>query len=213
MDQTFFLTVAFVCVTIGYISGILVSGQRRDQGEQDASAEDSSSQIPDDAIHIWRDPQKKQLILQMGKRTFHSGEGLPAAERKYMAQLVVYLQKWLGIPASRVSVPAERTAPSSQSESAPSSPRVDPVKGLASTLQPDTPEPPPESIVAQIDAILQVKLENTPLQDIGIRLMETPDGGMVVIVGLEQYQDVDSIPDESIKTIIRAAVSEWEQSQ
>jgi hypothetical protein len=69
---------------------------------------------------------------------------------------------------------------------------------------------PDKSIVAQIDEILQTRLENTPLADQGIRLIEGPDQGMVIEVGLSRYTDIDAVPDSEVRRLIRQAVNEWE---
>jgi len=41
--------------------------------------------------------------------------------------------------------------------------------------------------------------------------MELPKKGLVVMVGLEQYEGVDAVPDEQIRAIIRSAVKAWEE--
>jgi hypothetical protein len=66
------------------------------------------------------------------------------------------------------------------------------------------------SIVGQIDTVLQKRLMTTPLAKSGIRLQESIQGGVEVYVGLEKYNTVDDVPDETIKTEIRAAIAEWE---
>jgi len=142
-------------------------------------------------------------VLQIGKRVFQSGEALPPTESKYMAGLLAYLQKWLGIPA-----PAPQASPQvSQPAQTPATPQVS-----ASSFTPEAPAVE-KSIVAQVDDILQEKLFNSPLRDKGVRLMESLDGSMRVLIGLDQYEDIDSIPDENIQAAIRAAVHEWEQRQ
>jgi hypothetical protein len=84
---------------------------------------------------------------------------------------------------------------------------------LARALQSEvrSPQPPPMSIAAQIDEILQEKLETSPLNSKAIRLLELPGKGMVVMVGLDQYEGVDAVPDEEIQNLIRSAVAEWER--
>jgi hypothetical protein len=44
----------------------------------------------------------------------------------------------------------------------------------------------------------------------GVRLLELPNKGMVVMVGLEQYSGVDEVPDDEIRSMIKLAVAEWE---
>lgn len=66
------------------------------------------------------------------------------------------------------------------------------------------------SIVQQIDTVLQKKLVGTPLEDTGIRLQDSPQGEVEVYVGLQKYESIDEVADEKIRSMIRAAISEWE---
>jgi hypothetical protein len=72
-------------------------------------------------------------------------------------------------------------------------------------------EPAPLSIAAQVDEILQRRLEESPLKDRGIRLMELPGKGMVVMVGLRQYNSVGEVEQAEIKALIQSCVAEWER--
>jgi hypothetical protein len=67
------------------------------------------------------------------------------------------------------------------------------------------------SIVQQIDTVLQERMINTALAKRGIRLQESIQGGAEVYVGLQKFDSVDDVPDEVIKTAIRAAIAEWEK--
>jgi len=40
--------------------------------------------------------------------------------------------------------------------------------------------------------------------------MELPGKGMVVMIGLDQYDSVNDVPDSEIQAVLRAAVKEWE---
>jgi hypothetical protein len=66
-------------------------------------------------------------------------------------------------------------------------------------------------MVTQVDAILQEKLHRAGMKKWAIRLTEFPQRGMVVMVGLEQYNSIDEVPYERVRSIIRESVSEWEQ--
>ena len=201
-DGILILIIAIISVTIGYLAGSLLSGGR-DRQEEKEPAERTPPQFPPDALHIWHDNQLKQLVLQIGKSVFHSGEPLPPTESKYLTGLLAYFQKWLGMPA-----PAQASPQVSQPAQPPPSPQV-----RVSPIVADTPEIPTaeKSIVAQVDDILQENLSNSPLREKGIRLMENTDGSMRILIGLDQYDDIDSIPDETIQSAIRAAVHDWEQ--
>jgi hypothetical protein len=110
-------------------------------------------------------------------------------------------------------VPLSGTPLADLSTPPPSRPSLNTVDVLARALQPDlhVPEPPPRSITAQIDDILQEKLQDSPFASSLIRLVELPSKGVVVMVGKDQYEGVDAVPDEDIRQLIRSAVAEWER--
>ncbi len=66
------------------------------------------------------------------------------------------------------------------------------------------------SIAAQVDEILQELLTGTPLETRGIRLMELPGQGMVVMVGLEKFAAVDEVPYDDVRKVLKVAVARWE---
>jgi hypothetical protein len=86
---------------------------------------------------------------------------------------------------------------------------------LQSLIQTKKPDPEKNitslSIVQQIDMVLQERLLNSPLAKQGIRLQESIQGGVEVYVGLNKFDTVDDVPDQQIKTVIRAAIAEWEK--
>lgn len=71
-------------------------------------------------------------------------------------------------------------------------------------------EAAPTTMVGQIDAILQAHLSSLPLENRVIRLIESPEGGVVVMVGLTKYNGVGEVSDPQIQAMIRAAIAEWE---
>jgi hypothetical protein len=88
---------------------------------------------------------------------------------------------------------------------------VQPPAARPSTIaKEDRPAAPANSIVSQIDAILQDRLEGTPLAERGIFLAQSPEGGVIVYVGLTRYNAIDDVPDPEIKSAIRGAIAEWE---
>ena len=90
---------------------------------------------------------------------------------------------------------------------------LNPVNIFTKAMQSDvkTPATHPESMVTQVDSILQEKLDLAGMQELAIRLAESPRRGMVVMVGLEQYRGIEEVPYEKVRTMIRESVSEWEQ--
>jgi len=143
-------------------------------------------------------------------------------QRKRLIEMLNIMRPWLeGKPAS---VPAP-TNP------APASPSVAPIQSRPAptpatnaaqprpTAQPtpskpakEEPESAPTSIVGQINAVLHKMIANTPLESRGISLMESSSGGVNVYIGVKRYEAIDDVPDEEIRTAIRAAIKEWENT-
>ena len=51
---------------------------------------------------------------------------------------------------------------------------------------------------------------DAPLEERGVFLAQSPDGGVMVYVGLTKYMGIDEVPDAEIKAAIRAAIALWE---
>jgi hypothetical protein len=93
---------------------------------------------------------------------------------------------------------------------APRQPAPLPAARSSKIAKDDRPAAPANSIVGQIDAILQTRLVGTPLEERGIFLTQSPEGGVSVYIGLTRYNGIDDVPDAEIKAAIRGAIAEWE---
>lgn len=146
---------------------------------------------------------------------------LTAAQRRRLIELMVLMRPWIetqtatrGISAARspapVSTPSlmDRLSTASGADSPPAA-------SLIAETAPPVITPGPViremSLVAQINAVLQARLAGTALADRGVRLVEAPSGGVLVVVGVNRYPSVDVVPDPEIQTCIRAAIAEWEE--
>lgn len=145
---------------------------------------------------------------------------LTSDQRKRLIEMLTLVRPWLeGKP---VTAPAAPPPPPAQPKPAPviSTPPIpQPVPATtpqASTprsgtlAKEDRPAAPAGSIVSQIDSILQQRLAGTPLEERGIFLAQSPEGGVMVYVGLTKYMGIEDVPDPEVKAAIRAAISEWE---
>ena len=145
---------------------------------------------------------------------------LTAEQRKRLIEMLSLMRPWLegkpvAAPARPASMPASQPGPAVEpSSSAPVS--RPPAAPSASAPRPtvmakeDRPIAPAGSIVTQIDTILQARLAGTPLEDRGVFLAQSPEGGVMVYVGLTKYTGIDDVPDPEIKAAIRSAITEWE---
>jgi hypothetical protein len=146
---------------------------------------------------------------------------MTADQRKRLIEMLNLMRPWLeGKPvAAPVRSPA---APASQAPSivetsqatpltAPSAPVAQPAAPKPPVLaKEDRPIAPAGSIVSQIDSILQARIAGTPVEDKGVFLAQSSEGGVMVYVGLTKYMGIDDVPDPEIKAAIRAAITEWE---
>lgn len=118
-------------------------------------------------------------------------------------------------PLSQQQVPMQSVSPAVQNQQPANRPRVDIVKGIRLTFEGDAAskleKAQNRSIAAQVDEILQEKIKGTALEQKAIRLMELPGKGMVVMVGLEQYDSLEAVPYPDVKGAIRYCVAQWEK--
>jgi len=139
-------------------------------------------------------------------------------ERKRLIDLMLVMRPWVeGAPAQPPAPPP----PAPRPIAAPANPS--PIARMAAlrtagapdaTAVPPAPTEPvvsaPTTMVGQIDAILQTRLLGTPLAARGIRLLESAEGGALVVVGKSHFAGVGEVPDPEIQAAIRAAIAEWE---
>jgi hypothetical protein len=145
---------------------------------------------------------------------------LTAEQRKRLIEMLNLMRPWLeGKP---VAAPAATPPPTPVSPRprqgtpiSPVTPAVPPVPRPTgprpeTIAKDDRPIAPAGSIVSQIDSILQARIAGTSLEDRGVFLAQSPEGGVMVYVGLTKYMGIDDVPDPEIKAAIRAAITEWE---
>lgn len=138
-------------------------------------------------------------------------------ERRRLIDLMVMMRPWIDAgpvqkPQPTPPPPAARAAPppAVQAASAAVAGATAAAPPLAGPAAPPEPASAATTMVGQIDAILQTKLTGTPLATRGIRLVESTQGGAMVVIGLNRYAGVGEVPDPEIQAVIRAAIAEWE---
>ncbi len=118
-------------------------------------------------------------------------------------------------PVSPQPVSPQPVSASTSAET-PSPPTINPLRGWRSMLANEVkvPESPSKvSIISMIDAILQQKLQNSPLANQKIKMEEGPMGEVLVHVGALRYSGLDNVPDAAIRTLIQEAIDEFNRSK
>ncbi|MGD8403157.1 MAG: hypothetical protein PVJ21_05815 [Anaerolineales bacterium] len=175
----------------------------------------SSDETP--VLDVSKDKSGELRLMLDGQHTDPSS--LSMEQRKRLIEVLTMIRPWLESPKS--ARPAQPKPASSPREARPPAAIPSPEPSPASTAASRPASPPPvsedsapaassNSIVAQIDSILQAHIAGTPLVERGIRLQESPEGGVIVWVGIDKFQGVEDVPDENIKAAIRAAIAQWE---
>ena len=224
-----------VAVLVGWVIGFLDSNLRTSKkieaaeakaqlavGEAEKKIAAAQAQVKSDMPTIIDEPGLLRLKNVNGMTSLEMDgvllnmNAVSSDQKKRLIELLTVIRPWVeaGQPLQPVSKPAVPVNP--QPQPAPVQPAISSLKPIPS--QPLSPLKPVEerdirllSIVAQIDTVLQMRLVDTPLANSGIRLTESSLGGVEVYVGLNKYASIDEVPDAHVQSIIRAAITEWEQ--
>ena len=214
MDLIGTILLAGIGVVIGLLLGILIVSLRKDSSAKPPSPEAVLSD-PKHSVRILREGKERRLVISMNEVSHYRRSDLNDDQSRILAGLIRELQTWMGIsPESTASSQSEASKPptpviveETQSTS------LNPLKIFGRSLQPlekTGSDDPAESIVTQIDEILQAKLAGTHLDDQGIYLVEGPDQSMEIQVGLNSYAEIEAVPDDQVRQLIRISVAEWE---
>jgi hypothetical protein len=215
------LVIALVCVAVGVVAGVVVVNLA---GSKTPAVQSTDPGL-DHAAGLWREKSTGRLLVEMDGLKFHSFSEMDNDQRLRLNKTVDELRYWTGFreqprageaapkpPVERPETGQPVSRPPGQPAASIKRPSLNPVDVFTRALQADVPSlgDPPMSIASQIDEILQTKLEVSPLKGRAIRLMELPGKGMVVMVGLDQYDSVSAVPDPEIRSLLQACVEEWE---
>lgn len=212
MDLFTVLIVVLLSLVIGFVLGRLVDNLGGADVEEPSPEEGEASRHWTDILRVWRDRQSDKLVVKVDGKPFEWSYDLKPTQRNRLNHILRDIQSWL----EPLSITREDVT-SAQAEMPPVSddgPKVSfsPINVLVRAMKTEISKSSlePRSIAAQIDEILQELMVDAPLGDRAVRLMEFPGKGMVVMIGMDQYEGVDDVPDEDVKELIRAAVTEWE---
>jgi hypothetical protein len=150
-------------------------------------------------LGAWRTRANKVWLAMDGKRLDNKEALLPEQSQRLL-NLVLDLRPWLETarPAAPEPGAAVRTIQPPRNSSVPAAQEIKTA-------------PAPESIIEQIDKVLQSKLVTSVYKDRGIELTEGPGGIVIIKDGENSFEGIDSVPDLQVKTLIQQAVTDWEK--
>ena len=161
-----------------------------------------------EVLSAWRTRSNKVWLGMDGTR-LNEKAALQPGQYQRLLNLVLDLRPWLETPKTEST--AQPLRPAAPAPVVPQPPTKVEKKTGAPTTETVQPEPVLDSIIQQIDKVLQAKLETSAFKDRGVQLIEGPGGIVIVKDGINRYEGVDAIPDPEIKNLIRQAVADWEK--
>lgn len=218
MDISGVILLAGIGVVIGFLLAALIFSLRKESSPEQVPQQQLLSDS-ENKIRVWREGGDQRLVVEMNGVSHRQESDLHTDQKRLLVNLTRELQSWIG---SSTTAAAESAAQADiiktalpQTDEVKKSPSLNPLKVFSDSLQPlkkSDADVIDQSIVSQIDSILQNKMEGTHLEERGVRLVEGPDQGMVIEIGLDKYTEIEAIPDEQIRNLIRLSVAEWEKS-
>lgn len=217
-------------------------GYKKRKAEEDQEKSNRPAVDPEPVVRMVDDPGLLRVKQERGAFTLDldgarlDPSSMSADQRKRLIEILNVMRPWLEGKAASASAGPATMPPVRSTSPEPAAVRMAPTSSPVTPSQaspagganmtpsrPTSPRPgtiakedrpvsPANSIVSQIDSVLQTRLAGTPLEERGIFLTESPEGGVAVYVGLTRYHGIDEVPDAEIKAAIRAAIKEWEDS-
>jgi hypothetical protein len=201
---------------LGYIIGLVESAiKQKNKDKKNASLEENElvklppAEIKQTNLFSINRNASNRLVLELEGRSISNKEELTAENKRLLVNLLVEVRPWLESKDPAPSIAQAEPKPDAVNLKSPAVPAISTPK--ATIPQQTTPAASDESIVSQITSVLQNRLAASHLASQGIRLQESPSGGVRVYIGLDKYDGIDAIPDREIKEFIRQAVAEWER--
>jgi hypothetical protein len=196
--------------------------ETRKSAPEPAPSPASVHPVPADAwLRLYADREGRPSLDLDGERV--DTARLTSEQHQRLIQLVVVMRPWVGSGGTTTGTESAPAGPdtsartifqpagSVDAETAGPGTQLPAGVAVSSTAPAPTEPSAPTSLVAQIDSILQARLQGTALASRGIRLAESRDGGVLVFVGQQSYPGVSDVPEPEVQRAIRAAISDWEK--
>jgi hypothetical protein len=217
MQITANLFLYFVIFCVGASIGALVERalKRRSAPPPPLPLSDNKTAHDGDfeVLSAWRTRSNKVWLSMDGNRLDNEA-ALQPEQHQRLLNLVLDLRPWLETARPAITEPAaasQPVRPAAPATSASPQPLPAEKKKTALAVEDVKPAPVLDSIIQQIDKVLQAKLATSAFKDRDIQLIEGPGGIVIVKDGINRYEGVDGVPDPEVKTLIRQAVADWEK--
>ena len=173
--------------------------------EADSKEPPAEVKVETDLLRISLEPTGSLRFLLEGKR-LESPQDVTPEQRGLLVQLLLQLRPWVEGKTGASPKPQPASAIKTPSQATPD----EPASTEPAVAEPEPPAVDPNSMVGQIDDLLQKRIAGTPLAVKGVRLQDSSTGGVIFWVGVQHYDNVEAIPDPEAVAAIRAAIAEWE---
>lgn len=240
ITSTTLILVGGICIVLGFFASILLN-TLKDEYEPEQLDDPKppgglkGKYVP--VTRLWRDRKTGNLVVEVEGKSLVGSQPLSEAQRFELEQAARDFRSWLGMglaasqqsyagpsapqnQTSEMTKPEENFVPVMQT----AGPTPETAKSQANVIASQTvrvvkpakpvavvdPAPVNKSIVMQIEDILQDMISGGPHEN-RIHLSEDPVHGVIVHVGDQQFEGIDSVSDPEIKAILRSAVAAWEK--
>jgi hypothetical protein len=170
-----------------------------------------------EVLTAWR-TSSNQVWLGMDGMRMNDKTALKPGQYQRLLALVLDLRPWLETTRPIAPKPEPTQPPLHPAEpvaavvtQAPVQARPTQKKNTPQVDEKAEPAPVLDSIIQQIDKVLQEKLATSAFKERGIELVEGPGGIVIVKDGVNNYEGLDAVPDPEVKAFIRQAVADWEK--
>jgi hypothetical protein len=212
--------IIFLCVIVFFLgagTGAIIERLSNKKPKSGAAVPDAPTMVVNknardgdvEVFSAWR-TRNNQAWLEMDGQRIETKEALMPDQHQRLLGMVLELRPWLETARTGNAAQPVRQAQPDMSKVA------QPVPVASSRGTPTGEESKPalpalESMIEQINKVLQSKLANSAFKERGIWLTEGPGGSVIIKDGLNRYEGIDSIPDPEVKNLIQQAVSDWEK--